>query len=142
MKRTYFIQDGYGAIKIGLSTNISTRLAELQTCNSTDLKVLGYVVGNIESELHNRFSKDKIHGEWFKPSNEILDYVKTLKKYDPKRQTYAEKNDLVLIASHIKTETYNKLVELACEHRTTMSKLIAEILEEYYFAEYNETETK
>jgi excisionase family DNA binding protein len=75
----YFIQDGEGGpIKIGTTGDLYSRLDSLQTANARNLKLLGYQTGGygVERALHDKFDRSKIRGEWFEPSDEILEYIK------------------------------------------------------------------
>lgn len=68
----YFIRDGIGHIKIGVTHNIKNRLLTLQTANPLRLQ---YYVGlsvpsitkayEIERYLHEMFSDCRLCGEWF-----------------------------------------------------------------------------
>jgi len=74
----YFIQAGQnGPIKIGYTKNYKARIQFGQTFNHNKLRFLKIIQADIslESELHRKFSKYRIRGEWFEPSKEILDYV-------------------------------------------------------------------
>lgn len=65
----YFVQSGdRGDIKIGLTADMESRLAELQCGNPVRLHVVGVVTGDwaLEQSLHARFAEGRIHGEWFK----------------------------------------------------------------------------
>jgi hypothetical protein len=74
----YFIQkDVNGPIKIGISTDLKSRLATLQTACHEPLSVLGTMKGSyrFEAMLHQKFLKYRIRGEWFQPSEEITTYI-------------------------------------------------------------------
>lgn len=71
----YFIQQGEdGPVKIGYTTSIQNRLASLQTGSPYELKLLGFYEGTIEQEktLHQLFAEERINGEWFDPTPELL----------------------------------------------------------------------
>jgi hypothetical protein len=72
----YFVQSSDFLIKIGTTTNIIKRLRILRTYNPT-IKVLLIKRGTIKNErkLHKKFDKYRFEGEWFEPSQEILDYI-------------------------------------------------------------------
>ena len=76
----YFIQiNDNGPIKIGRATNIKARLRYLQDATPKQLNLIHVIKhgGNkLEKELHHRFRKFNIKGEWFKPSKLILNYIK------------------------------------------------------------------
>lgn len=80
----YFVQaeDG-GPIKIGLCTDIKSRLASMQTGNHKRLWVLAYIPGGMvdEKRLHERFSRYRVRGEWFEPSADLLAYIQTLESH-------------------------------------------------------------
>ena len=56
-----------GLIKIGYSTEISKRLANLQRSNPNKLELLWSTPGglDLEAALHQRFRKRRLHSEWF-----------------------------------------------------------------------------
>ena len=68
----YFISDSAGNCKIGISMNVKSRLATLQTGHASQLYVSGYIKTDnrqealkVEKELHTRYRASKIRGEWF-----------------------------------------------------------------------------
>ena len=76
--RVYFIQDTANQrIKIGRSVTPDKRKSEFQTGSSNNLRVLAYIPGDysLEKELQTRFSKDKIDGEWYYNSKELLQFI-------------------------------------------------------------------
>lgn len=75
----YFIQQGdSGAIKIGCSKNPAQRLQSLQTGHSEPLRLLTCAVGSQAQEraLHDRFAHLRVSGEWFRPAEELLAYIR------------------------------------------------------------------
>lgn len=72
----YFAQHSNGRIKIGKSYAVRKRLKTLSAQNG-GLKLLGVIEGglNEESELHSRFDKTRVTGEWFLPTTELLDFI-------------------------------------------------------------------
>lgn len=75
---TYFIKCG-DAVKIGRTRNVSARLCDLQTSNSTQLELLG-VTFESEDAMHSRFARYRLRGEWFTLSPEIEAYCAQLDK--------------------------------------------------------------
>ena len=68
----YFIRDGRGNIKIGVSQDVDERLHQLQTANPNKLEVVMCLhvprldhAYAIETELHKRFGSHRKNGEWF-----------------------------------------------------------------------------
>jgi hypothetical protein len=79
MRWVYFIREGNGGnVKIGTTTvNPHSRLRSMQTGNSSDLVLLAAVQGDddLEKRLHARFAADRIRGEWFTPTVELLAFI-------------------------------------------------------------------
>ncbi len=65
---------GERGVKIGHAVDPHKRIAELQTGNPRKLILLGYIKGTMEDEarFHQRFHKDNVLQEWFRPSRELL----------------------------------------------------------------------
>lgn len=76
-KFVYFIGDGRGHIKIGISTNPEARLLSLQTASPSRLQLLHTVLGTDEDEryLHSVFDDERVAGEWFKASRNLIDFI-------------------------------------------------------------------
>lgn len=69
----YFLTDDHGHVKIGKSNDMTQRLKELQTGNPYKLRILLTIGMNseteafmLEEELHRKFAKARLEGEWFK----------------------------------------------------------------------------
>lgn len=76
----YFVQaDIIGRIKIGTTAdeNINKRLEKLRTACPVGLTVLLTLPGGRKKEarLHERFAADRLHGEWFNPSANLIRYI-------------------------------------------------------------------
>jgi len=80
----YFIQSGAdGAIKIGYTEGSPYRRMKSIQCNSPQpLRLLGTKTAeskaallSAEKRLHVAFATHHIHGEWFHPAPELLDYI-------------------------------------------------------------------
>lgn len=77
----YFIEAGdVGPIKIGIATDVSTRLKSLQATNPTPLRVLAAVAGTMKDErdLHRRFASERLNGEWFRGDGEVRAFTLSL----------------------------------------------------------------
>lgn len=68
----YFIgeeDNGCSPIKIGVAKNIEARKRGLQTGNSSELRLLGWIntkaTFEIERRLHEHFRATRVRGEWF-----------------------------------------------------------------------------
>jgi hypothetical protein len=85
--KVYFLQgENGGPIKIGHTNDIEKRIKLMQTGNPDKLVLLHLTSGgkNFEDQLHVRFSEFHYRGEWFYPSEEILDFISELKIKDEK----------------------------------------------------------
>jgi DNA-binding XRE family transcriptional regulator len=73
----YFIQSKAGPIKIGFTKAITRRLSALQQANSENLNLLGLMQGGfkVEKTLHEKFIHLRIHGEWYRPDTELLEFI-------------------------------------------------------------------
>ena len=76
----YFIQEStaLGAIKIGRSDNVQSRLKALQTAHSSELKLLLEIpdcMPEMEQLLHARFAESRIRGEWFEATPDLLSVI-------------------------------------------------------------------
>lgn len=76
--KTYFIQSIIGGrIKIGKSVDTARRLQELQSCSPVHLRVLATIEGDHELEMHQAFRGARSYGEWFNPTQELIDFIET-----------------------------------------------------------------
>ncbi len=74
---TYFlICESSSNIKIGRSINPIQRFHALRSSSPTPLKILGVIEKDVETELHRKFKKSRLQGEWFKSTPELLEYIK------------------------------------------------------------------
>ena len=71
----YLIGGGWAA-KVGHARNPRKRLALLQTGSPEPLKLLAVIDAprHVEREIHELFAADRLHGEWFKRSADLLGY--------------------------------------------------------------------
>lgn len=87
----YFIQGvNGGPIKIGYSTNIETRLRELQTGYPDVLRLLLAFRGNMKHEkaLHRQLNTYRLNGEWFSPAPFVLEKIEKLRKINTDLETW------------------------------------------------------
>ncbi len=103
----YFIQAESGYIKIGFtSRDPAARLKALQTSSAQKLTLLGVMPGTQKKEksLHLQFKDFAILGEWFMPSQQIIEFIDKNSLTDMKIDTEKKADDLELsIGSAIKT---------------------------------------
>ena len=79
--KVYFIQDASGCIKIGWSSDVTRRITNLQEGCSSKLELLATLSGgaSLEAHLHDTFENDRVTGEWFSPSADLLKYIEMVK---------------------------------------------------------------
>lgn len=66
IQKTYFIKSKTsGLIKIGKSINPELRVKTIANTSGMVLELLHVINRNIENDLHKRFKKYRIQGEWF-----------------------------------------------------------------------------
>jgi hypothetical protein len=79
----YFIQNRTNkAIKIGYTSGSAyQRLSRLQTGSADPLEVLAEIDGQLEDErrLHEQFRDHRMAGEWFKPCDELMLEISSLR---------------------------------------------------------------
>ena len=79
----YFLRDSAsGLIKIGFSAarSFKKRMTTLKISAANKLELVKVIDGDykVERSIHKQFSHCRKHGEWFKPSSELLDYISQL----------------------------------------------------------------
>ena len=78
---SYFIRDEVTClIKIGWAKSPIDRLKTLQTGSSNPLTLIHFIDSSVfdETELHQRFAHLRVRGEWFKPAQELLEFIERL----------------------------------------------------------------
>jgi hypothetical protein len=81
MSNIYFIRSGNdGPIKIGRARDVARRVRTLQTASAAPLVLLGVIPGDgkVERRLHRRFAANRIRGEWFRATPELLAHIDAL----------------------------------------------------------------
>ena len=75
-EKIYFIRDR-NRVKIGRTTNVALRFKALQAASPVKLELLWAQPGRSKSECayHKRFSKYRVHGEWFQIKGELKKFL-------------------------------------------------------------------
>lgn len=79
--RVYFIEaEGLGLVKIGVTINVRMRMRALQYMSPAKLTLAAKLPGSrvLESWLHTRFASERSHGEWFRKTAELDEYIQCL----------------------------------------------------------------
>lgn len=74
----YVIQGDHGLVKIGVTTNMDARLAQLRTASAFPLRptyalAVQIDARQIEGEVHRRLDDHRCSGEWFDCSPEVAE---------------------------------------------------------------------
>lgn len=72
----YFIRSGE-AVKIGMSKDVPGRFRALRTMSPLPLELLGVIPGgrDEEAQLHRQWAGQRLHGEWFKATPELIGHI-------------------------------------------------------------------
>lgn len=82
---TYFIQGPpLSPVKIGRARDVASRVASLQTGTPHELRALLVLEGDREEEMHCRFRKHRVRGEWFLWCDEIRDFLRGHYRNEPR----------------------------------------------------------
>jgi hypothetical protein len=82
---TYFVGSReQEVVKIGVTTRLKSRMSALRNSSPIPIKLFAVAFGSsdIELHLHDRFAKDRLHGEWFRLTDEISDCIDAVKNQD------------------------------------------------------------
>lgn len=78
----YFIETDCAErhIKIGIASNVHTRMSKMQMDCPYRLRLIKRVPGGayLEKDLHKEFSADRITGEWFRRSEALLARIESM----------------------------------------------------------------
>lgn len=80
-RRVYFVRCGR-RVKIGVATNVPSRVGSMQTGSAHEIELLTCIPGDdkLEAKLHQRFHHLHIKGEWFRYKDDLVEYVQSLPK--------------------------------------------------------------
>lgn len=67
-------------LKIGYSSHLSNRIKSLQSSSPDSLTLPKAIPGSkqLEAELHKKFAANRLHGEWFSATPEVIEYIRSL----------------------------------------------------------------
>lgn len=97
-----------GIVKIGIASNLQTRVSSIICSSGCKIEIRGFSVGllnarEIESMMHDYFSKYRKIGEWFNISsqdavNKLNELQEKYGKFDPVAKMYNEGKSITFIA--------------------------------------------
>jgi hypothetical protein len=111
----YFVKAG-DAIKVGVATDIKKRIGGMQTGSQHRIKLLHCIdlpsekARLMEKEIHIFFQKTNLHGEWFRFTQFMFDYIENIKDNGLEshegwlQKRYLEEYDEIVTALKIKIE--------------------------------------
>lgn len=76
--KVYFFQrEDNGLIKIGFTHWLTQRRQRISGQVGAKLTMLGYMFGGtkLEAQMHRYFAAYRVYGEWFQPSDDLLDFI-------------------------------------------------------------------
>lgn len=101
----YFIE-GDGVIKIGFSTDVGKRLADLRTGTAAKIELIEYARASreVERAIHQILASERVRGEWFKASDKTIDLMYLISDF---LDTFDDEDDRGLDGrdSHVLTVT-------------------------------------
>lgn len=81
----YFVQAEWSKeIKIGFSTQVGSRISILRSVHFQNMTLLGWIPGGprVEREMHAKFARWAVGGEWFTPALELLTFIEESTRHD------------------------------------------------------------
>lgn len=87
--------DYQGAVKIGTTVNLKSRLRRFERGRNQKFTFLAFELGDkrLESARHKQFAKYRIIGEWFFHDEELADYIEALQQSMSEQEMEMLKNE-------------------------------------------------
>jgi hypothetical protein len=124
MQLVYFIQmldDHLNPIKIGKSKEPKLRFEQAITHSPYPLSFLGVVSDVDESVLHTRFKEQRLEGEWFVPSEEMVTFI----------EENCSEGDFSSKRSTVHIERYDVVKEMCDFYNITLKEFLNMVLKRY-----------
>lgn len=100
----YFIEDAETSIKVGFTTDLGKRLADLRTASAGSLSIMDYARAgkDVEAEIHKLLASERLNGEWFNYTDKTVDLIYLISDF---LDTFDDEDDRCLDGrdSHILT---------------------------------------
>jgi len=73
----YFITADDDTVKVGYTTHLGKRFADLKTGSSKAMAIMDYVRADkrVEAAIHKELQSERLSGEWFKETDKTLDLL-------------------------------------------------------------------
>jgi hypothetical protein len=87
----YFLQAQHGGpVKIGFTQDLTSRMQTLGTGSPSPLRILAVAAAGtpeLEADLHATFATARLHGEWFRLTEDLVDHIAMLNTRHHERRT-------------------------------------------------------
>ena len=86
IRGVYFVlATGTDRVKIGCTSHFPSRIGDLESGSPLPLELLSFFnclddPAPLELAMHERFAASRLHGEWFRVTPEMLEFLRDLKK--------------------------------------------------------------
>jgi len=125
---TYFIQcDRPQYVKIGKSTDLRGRVVQLTMGAVCAATVVGFVEGDREREIQDRFSDDRKFGEWYTISDTLREFI--LNEAQPVLEDENYHINSLELSRKVAVERRDKIASLMQENKRITQKQLSEMLE-------------
>lgn len=111
----YFVKDTTtGNIKIGYSSSLRSRLSNIRSQDGSKAELLALIPGDKadENHYHTKFYHDHVIGDWYKPSENLTEFINELVQKTPKEDflKLLEKSSRATVT--VSPEQYDRMKEV------------------------------
>lgn len=125
----YFAESG-DLIKVGFSKDPLERLKALYSPNGEEIRIIGVLPNRtryVEACFHQILAADRVQGEWFKRSEELMSYIRE-NAVPPTTVGAYSRSGKIMMNFKVQASIRQKLKEMAIKHNTTSQALILEAI--------------
>lgn len=133
----YFVQAGQGGpIKIGYTENLRLRLQALSAGVPHEIIPLGVDDGALagdEIDIHIRFAKCRLRGEWFNPTPELLAYISENSDPIPRKPRRSGRRTLssALLSAYIENRVLDELISISDKKNEPFENTVERAIREF-----------
>ena len=111
--KTYLMQKKCDSkiVKIGKSSNVAQRKKQIEKEKGFSIDVLAVIDFDVESDLHEKFKKLRIEGEWFSDNGEIVSFFNSQHEID----VIVKKNKELYLDDKINNDHLNVGIDICQE---------------------------
>lgn len=124
----YFMKSqATGLIKIGRTCSLGSRLNSIKQASGSEVDLLGSFAGGNREEkvVHGMFSHLRVIGEWFRPDQELTDYIRS---HSDSVDDLGKKRVVV----YLKKETVDRIRKTENFRHGTLSEVVNEALRRHF----------